>query len=129
MPVSDEEIIEVVSSLEKVLDTAFVNRDYGTVKKLIAPDYVAITPAYGHPIHREEQLELLCEMRLKICASRNPKLSVLGPCAVLLQQEKSYSGSFNGKPLPQRVFATAIWSKSSGQWRERLYQETAIGSD
>ena len=123
---ADNEIIEAVKISEAALDNAFVKRDYETLKNLTTQDHVSVTPSYGRPLNTQEQLDTLAEIKLKILSRTEPKITVLGPNTVLLQQEKRYSGTFNGQPMPKLVYATAVWSKLDGEWRERFYQETAI---
>ena len=35
-------------------------------------------------------------------------------------------GSFKGKPLPAKVFATEVLVKHDGKWIERFYQVTTL---
>jgi hypothetical protein len=35
-------------------------------------------------------------------------------------------GSFKGKPLPAKVFATEILVRRNGKWIERFYQVTTL---
>ena len=35
-------------------------------------------------------------------------------------------GTYQGKPVPSPVFVTAIMVRQDGQWKERLYQITAV---
>jgi hypothetical protein len=35
-------------------------------------------------------------------------------------------GTFQGKPLPPRVFATELLVKRDGKWVERFYQVTTL---
>ena len=123
---ADKDIIDAVIAADKALNDAFVILDRKALKELTAPDHVAVTPSYGRPMNTQEQLDTLADIKLKITSSSEPKVTVLAPNAVLLEQEKSYSGTFEGKPIPSRVYSTAVWSKIDGQWRERLYQETVI---
>jgi hypothetical protein len=37
-----------------------------------------------------------------------------------------YKGTFQGRPLPERVFVSETWEKQDGSWRQQLYQETPI---
>lgn len=123
---ADKAIIEAVKQSVEALDRAFATKDRLAMKKLIAPDHVAVTPSTGHPLTAQEELDVLNEIKIKALSVGDRKFTVLGPGTVLLQQEKSYSGTYEGKPLPKHVFATAVWIKRDGTWRERLYQETAI---
>ena len=126
MPVADQEIIEPVKALVKALGSAFTVKDQDTVKQLISPDHVAVTPYAGRPLNTSEQLEKLAELDLEIVSVERETLTVLGPEAVLVHQEKILSGTYQGEPGPDRVYSTAIWTKLDGKWCERFYQETAV---
>lgn len=122
----DKAILEAVKKSVDALDRAFATKDREAMKKLIAPDHVAVTPSTGHPLNAQEELDVLAKIKINALSIGDKKFSVLGPRTVLLEQEKSYSGTYEGKPLPKHIFSTAVWIKRDGQWRERLYQETAI---
>jgi hypothetical protein len=56
----------------------------------------------------------------------NVKVSLLGDDAALRTFTADLKGSFKGKPLPAKVFATEILVKREGKWIERFYQVTPM---
>ena len=55
-----------------------------------------------------------------------PTVSLLGPDAALVTGEQTYRGTFQGNPLPQRVFLSEVWVRVDGQWLQKFYQETIM---
>ena len=51
---------------------------------------------------------------------------MLGPDAAMRTFTR-LDGTYKGKPIPSPVFVTAIMVRQDGQWKERLYQITAVG--
>lgn len=54
------------------------------------------------------------------------KVSLLGDDAALRTFTADLKGSFKGKPLPAKVFATEILVRRNGKWIERFYQVTTL---
>ena len=126
MPIADEEIIEPVRTLIKALDSAFTARDRDTVKQLVSPDHIAVTPYTRRPLTTLDEMDKIAEIKFETVSVERETLTVLGPEAVLVHQEKILTGTYEGLPVPDRVYSTAIWTKIDGKWSELFYQETAI---
>jgi hypothetical protein len=54
------------------------------------------------------------------------QVSLLGADAAMRTFTADLKGSFKGKSLPARVFATEILVKRDGKWIERFYQVTTL---
>ena len=119
-------IRDAVKQAQIRLDQAFVARDSATIEALVEPDQVAITPYLGKPAPIAGQIETLEAFKARLFDITPAEVDLIGEDAALLTFEKSYEGTFEGRPLPARVYVSSLWSKESGTWRQRLYQETAI---
>jgi hypothetical protein len=53
-------------------------------------------------------------------------VALLGPNVALRTFVAELKGTFQGRPLPQRVFATELLVKQEGKWVERFYQVTTL---
>ena len=53
-------------------------------------------------------------------------MTLLGPDVALRTSIFTLKGSYKGKPLPEKVFATEVMVKRNGKWLERLFQATAL---
>ena len=51
---------------------------------------------------------------------------VLGPDAGMRTFTARLDGTYKGKTIPPDVFVTSIMVREDGQWREKLYQVTAL---
>jgi ketosteroid isomerase-like protein len=108
------------------LDQAFVQQDSAAIMALVTADQVAITPYLRRPVPIAGQIETLAAFKARLFDITPAEVDLIGEGAALLTYEKSYEGTFEGRPLPARVFVSSLWEKEDGKWRQRLYQETAI---
>lgn len=116
---------EVKEAIEK-LNAAFEKGDAATVGGLMTRDHVAVTPYYGKPQSREEQLRTLGETKLSEYSAGRLQLRVLGKEVVLVTYPLKMKGTYRSKPVPESSHASAIWVKREGKWLEAYYQETAL---
>ena len=126
-PCADEaSIADDVKQAQIRLDRAFVQQDSATIMAMVTPDQVAITPYLRKPVPIAGQIETLAEFKARLFDITPAVVDLIGEDAALLTFEKSYEGTFEGRPLPARVYVSSLWTKESGTWLQRLYQETAI---
>jgi uncharacterized protein (TIGR02246 family) len=118
--------IEAIDNAAAELDRAFETGDAETIKSLMTPDHVAVTPYYGAPQTVAEQIASLGDLEYAQTDAGEPAVTLLGPDVAIRTGIAELKGSYKGKPLPPRVFATEIMVKRDGKWLERLYQATAL---
>jgi uncharacterized protein (TIGR02246 family) len=116
---------EVNQALD-ALNQAFEKGDAKAVAALMTDDHIAVAPYYSKPLSREEQLKGLADHKLVEYKSSKMKVQVLGPDAALVTYEVAMKGTFKGKPVPAKSFASAIWVRKGGKWQESFYQETPL---
>ncbi|MCR9139643.1 MAG: nuclear transport factor 2 family protein [Alphaproteobacteria bacterium] len=105
---------------------AFEMRDAAGIRSLMTEDHRAISPNYGRAYTVSEQIDTLPDLVYEVTDISNETFSVLDNNAALLTARFRVKGSFRGKPLPQHIFVSQIWIRQNGQWKQKLYQETAI---
>ena len=68
---------------------------------------------------------------LKLTEYKAGKMTIkpLGKEAALVTYPLQMKGTYQGKPLPTKNLASAVWVKQGGKWREAYYQETALGAE
>ncbi len=115
-----------VSKALAALNAAFEKADLKAVVGLMTDDHVAVTPYYPRPLTREEQLKSLDDHKLTEYKTGKMKLQPLGSEVVLVTYEVTIRGTYKGKALPTRNFASAIWTRRGGKWQEAFYQETPL---
>ena len=116
---------EVRKALD-ALNEAFAKGDAKALKGLMTADHVAVTPSYGGPQTRDEQLKGLADLELKEYKAAKMTVRLLGKDAALVRYELAQRGTYKGKPVPPRSYASAVWVRQGGRWREAFYQETAL---
>jgi ketosteroid isomerase-like protein len=126
-PKENPAIKEVEKAINE-LNTAFEKRDADAIKRLTTPDHVAVTPYYGGPATRDEQIKTLPELKLKEYTSGDIKVTMLTADVALITYQLAMKGTFKGKDLAAKSHASAVWVKKGGQWREAYYQETTLGN-
>ncbi|MGV1014166.1 MAG: nuclear transport factor 2 family protein [Methyloceanibacter sp.] len=122
----DADTIAAVNASSNALDEAFTKKDVDTIKALMTPDHLTVTPYYDGPQTVQDQLDSLGEYDWSQTIVGEPNVSLLGPDVALRTFTADLKGTFKGKPLPARVFATELLVKRDGKWVERLYQVTTL---
>ena len=120
----DAETIEAINASSNALDKAFEQK--AAIKALMTPDHISVTPYYDGPQTTDDQIASLPELKWDQRIVSNVKVSLLGDDAALRIFTADLKGSFKGKPLPAKVFATEILVKRDGKWIERFYQVTTL---
>lgn len=107
------------------LDQAYADGDAATIESLQTPDFMSITARYVGPADAEQQNAT----KRKHLDHSPVEVVLLSPDIALVTFEKSYEGTYKGKPLPPRVAIGAIWIRQDGKWLNRTYQETQIAPE
>jgi|GEM_PF-1107679 len=108
------------------LNAAFVKADAAAIKMYMTQDHVAITPYYGGPLKLEDQIASLANMKLAKYEAGKMQLTVLEKNVIVLSYPVSMSGTYQGKEVPRKLYASSVWVLHGGKWREAYYQETAL---
>ncbi len=122
----DVATIEAIDNAAAKLDEAFETGDAETIKSLMTPDHIAVSPYYGAPQTVAEQIASLGDFEYAQTDVGEPTVTLLGSDVAIRTGIVDLKGSYQGKPLPARVFATEIMVKREGKWLERVYQATAL---
>ena len=84
----------------------------------MTPDHISVTPYYDEPQTTDDQIASLPELKWDQKIVGDVKVSLLGDDAALRTFTADLKGSFKGKPLPAKVFATGIVVRRNGKWIE-----------
>ncbi len=123
---TDAATIAAVNASSNALDEAFTKKDGATNKALMTQDHLTVTPYYDGPQTVDDQLASLGEYDWSQTIVGAPDVTLLTPEVALRTFAAELKGTFQGKPLPPRVFATELLVKRDGKWVERLYQVTTL---
>jgi len=111
---------------QQALDRAYQSRDIDAIKRLTAPTHLAIVPYFPTPFTVEQQFAVLDSLSVDSFDAGDANVRAVSGELAIMTFEKAYEGTFEGKPLPARVFTTGIWIKGEGTWRQELYQASAV---
>jgi ketosteroid isomerase-like protein len=120
-----ETMAEVKAAVTEI-EQAFIDQDVTTIERMFTPDHISIAERYSGAVHVPEQLETIDVLKRESFDLTPLDVRLLGADAALVTYQQSYSGTYEGKALPPRVFVSQIWLKQDGAWRQLLYQETQI---
>jgi uncharacterized protein (TIGR02246 family) len=122
----DDAVKEVEKAIT-VLNKAFEKGDAEALKALMTDDHVAITPSAGVETLAQQLKDL---PHLKITEYVQGKLTVklLSKDVALVTYPLTLKGTFKGKPLAEKLQATAVFVRREGKWLEASYQETPLES-
>ena len=105
---SESETIKAINESSNALDRAFEKNDKAAIRALMTPDHISVTPYYDGPQTTDDQIASLPELKWDQKIVGDVKVSLLGDDAALRTFTADLKGSFKGKPLPAKVFATEI---------------------
>jgi ketosteroid isomerase-like protein len=118
-----------VKDVEKALaalNEAYSKRDADAIHRLTITEHVSVTTYYGGPATRAEQLASLVDLKISDYTAAKTKVTLLNKETALVTYELTTKGTFKGKALPAKCFASAVWVKRDGAWLEAYYQETPL---
>ena len=92
----------------------------------MTPDQRSVTFAYDGARTVDQQLASLKSLDIEVYDAIPPTYEMLGTDAALVTYQQSYRGTFEGNPLPGRVFVGEIWVQKGNTWLQKYYQETVI---
>lgn len=126
MRADDATTIAAINASSNALDAAFTKKDVATIKALMTPDHITVTPYYDGPQTVQDQLDSLGTYDWSQTIVGDVDVALLGPEVAMRTFTADLKGTFQGKPLPPRVFNTEILVKRDGKWVERFYQVTTL---
>ena len=118
--------IAAINKAAAALDAAFEKDDVTTVKQMMTPGHIAVTPYYDGPQSVADQAASLPDLQYEQKIVGDVSVALLGPDTALRSFTAELNGSFKGRPIPRRVFVSAIWVTQDGAWVEKFYQVTAL---
>jgi uncharacterized protein (TIGR02246 family) len=124
---SDDTTVKEVEQAIARLNEAFQKRDLDTIKRLMTADHIAVTGYHGGPQNRTQQIDTLPDFKFTEYTPGKMKVTLLGKDVALVTYEVALKGTFKGKDMPPRNFASAVWVRRDGTWVEAFYQETPLG--
>lgn len=122
---AEDEVKDVLHAIE-TLNKAFHKGDAKVIKALLAEDHVAVTPYYGAPMTRDEQIKTLPDTKLTEYKAGKMTVRMLGKESALVTYPLTLKGTYKGKNVPTRNYASAVWVKKGAHWLETYYQETSL---
>lgn len=123
---TDAETIAAINASSNALDEAFADRNVETIKSLMTPDHVSVTPYYDGPQSVDDQIASLAELDYGQKIVGTPSVVLLSPDVALRTFTADLKGSFRRKPLPARAFVNETLVKRDGKWIERFFQVTTL---
>ena len=122
----DAETIAAINASSNALDDAFATRDVAAIRALMTEDHITVTPYYDGPQSVEDQIASLAKLDYGQTFVTEPSVVLLSPDVALRTFTADLTGSFDGSPLPARVFVNETLVNRDGKWIERFFQVTAL---
>lgn len=107
------------------LNEAFKVGDATAIKAMETDDHLSVT-SWGGTQTREESIKTLPDLKLSEYKPVKIKITVLGPDAALVTYPLEIKGTYKGKDVPAKSFASAVWVRKGEKWLEHYYQETPL---
>ena len=123
---SDADLLAEINPAYQSLRRAFVDHDGSVIKQYMTADGLLVTPFYGGALTTDQIAESLGRFDIERHDSHQLKVTPVGSDAALMTLYTSFTGTYDGKPLPAWVFASGLWVRQEDGWRLKLYQETAV---
>jgi ketosteroid isomerase-like protein len=122
----DADTIKEVEKAVRAINEAFQKGDAATVGRLMTDNHIAITPYYGGPQDKAEQLKTLPDTKLSEYGMGTVEITLLNKETAVVTYPLTLKGTYKGKPVPAQIYAAAVWVLHGGKWLEAFYQETAL---
>lgn len=122
----DAETVAAINASSNALDDAFGARDVAAIRALMTEDHISVTPYYDGPQSVEDQIASLAKLDYGQTFVTEPSVVLLSPDVALRTFTADLKGSFDGTPLPARVFVNETLVNRDGKWIERFFQVTAL---
>ncbi len=116
---------EVAQAIQ-TLNDAFLKANPDQIRRLMTDEHVSITPYYGGPMSKSEQLKNLPELKMSEYTSGEIKVTFVSKDVALVTYPLAQKGYFKGKVLAPKNYSAAVWVNRDGRWLEASYQETAL---
>jgi hypothetical protein len=123
----DEGAVKEIQQAMQSLNEAFAKGDAATIRRLTTEEHVAITPYYGGPVVRGDQLKNLSDLKVPDYKAGEIKVSLITKDAALVTYPLTQKGTYKGKPVAPKNHVAAVWINRDGAWLEVSYQETPVG--
>jgi hypothetical protein len=96
------------------------------INRLTTPDHIAIRPFYDEPQGRAEEIRSLPDLEVTEYTKGKFNMRLLSKEVALITYPLQLKGTFKGKKLFSKNYASSVWVKHGGQWLEAFYQETPV---
>lgn len=114
-----------VKAAAAALNAAFEKHDTKTIRALMTPDHLAITP-YAGKQRVKDQIRTLPVLKYDKYSAGPMSMNVVNDSCVLVTYALALKGNYRGNPLPPHSLVASLWVKNDGKWREVHYQETPV---
>ena len=114
-----------VKAAADALNAAFEKHDAKTIRALMTPDHLAITP-YAGKQRVKDQIRTLSELKYEKYSAGPMSVNVVSNSCVLVNYTLELKGTYQSNPLPSHSLVASLWVKNDGKWRELHYQETPV---
>ena len=114
-----------VKAAADALNAAFETRDAKTIRALMTPDHLAVTP-YAGKQRVKDQIRTLPVLKYEKYSAGPMSMKVINDNCVLVTYALQLKGTYQGKPLPSKSLVASLWVKNGGKWQELHYQETPV---
>ncbi len=108
------------------LNDAFAKNDVAAIKRLMTEDHVAIAPYYGGPASLADLIKSLPDHKISVYKAGKMSFQTVSKDVVFVSYLLTQKGTYKGKALAPKSYASAVWVKRDGRWLEATYQETAL---
>ena len=99
----EAESIAEVKAAVAAIEQAFADQDLPTIERMFTPDHISIATRYGGPVRLPEQFATVDALKRKTFDVTPYEVRLIGDDAAMVTYEQSYSGTYDGGPLPPRV--------------------------
>jgi uncharacterized protein (TIGR02246 family) len=114
-----------VKAAADALNAAFEAHDAKTIRALMTPDHLAVTP-YAGKQRVKDQIRTLPVLKYEKYSAGPMSMRVIDDNCVLVTYALELKGTYQGKSLPSQSLVASLWVKNGGKWQELLYQETPV---
>jgi hypothetical protein len=96
---NDDGPVKEIQQAMQSLNDAFAKADAAMIRRLTTEEHVAITPYYGGPVVRGDQLKNLSDLKVPDYKAGDIKVTLVTKDAALVTYALTQKGTYKGKPV------------------------------
>jgi ketosteroid isomerase-like protein len=118
---------DTIGALQREFDTAELQADADTLRRLLADDFLSVGPK-GFVLDKEEWVNRHVHFRYESLETSDMDIRLYGETAIVRTIQRNRA-TYKDQRVELAVRVTQVWVKQQGQWRMAAIQFSPLAED